>query len=75
MSNTDYKEDDWGVVEVPISRIKVTTRLRATSEEKIQDLKESILGVGLLHPITVSQKGENFHLLAGNHRLESVKSL
>lgn len=63
------------VVEVPISRIKVTTRLRATSEEKIQDLAESIGGVGLLHPITVSQKGENFHLLAGNHRLESAKSL
>ncbi len=63
------------VVEVPISRIKVTTRLRATSEDKIQDLAESIGGVGLLHPITVSQKGENFHLLAGNHRLESAKTL
>ncbi len=59
------------VVEIPIDRIKVTTRLRAIDEGKIQDLAESIEGVGLLHPITVSQKGDRFHLLAGNHRLEA----
>ena len=64
-----------GVVEIPINKIKVTTRLRATDEDKIRDLAESIAGVGLLHAITVSQKGEQFHLLAGNHRLESAKSL
>ena len=60
------------VVEIPIDRIKVTTRLRLTDEGKIQDLAESIEGVGLLHPITVSQKGDRFHLLAGNHRLEAI---
>jgi ParB family chromosome partitioning protein len=63
------------VVEIPIDRIKVTTRLRPTDETKIRDLTESIRGVGLLHAITVSQKGDEFHLLAGNHRLESAKSL
>ena len=64
-----------GVVEIPINKIKVTTRLRATDEDKMRDLAESIAGVGLLHAITVSQKGDQFHLLAGNHRLESAKSL
>ena len=64
-----------GVVKIPINKIKVTTRLRATDEDKIRHLAESIAGVGLLHAITVSQKGEQFHLLAGNHRLESAKSL
>ena len=63
------------VIEIPIRQIKVTTRLRATDEEKIRDLSESISGVGILHPITVSQKGDAYHLLAGNHRLESAKLL
>ena len=63
------------MVEIPISRIKVTTRLRATDEDKIRDLAESIDGVGLLHAITVSQNGDEYHLLAGNHRLEAHKLL
>lgn len=63
------------VAEIPINRIKVTTRLRATDEDKIRDLAESISGVGLLHSITVSQKGDEYHLLAGNHRLEAHKLL
>ena len=63
------------VVEIPISLIKVTTRLRATSPEKIADIAESISGLGLLHPITVSQKGSHYLLLSGHHRLEAFKSL
>ena len=63
------------LVELEISSIKVTTRLRATSQEKIVDLAASIRGVGLLHPITVSQKGEKYLLLSGHHRLEACKSL
>ena len=32
------------VVEVPIKRIKVSTRLRGTDEDKVTDLAESIEG-------------------------------
>ena len=43
------------VIEVPLSRIKITTRLRATSEEKVTDIAESVKGIGLLHNISVSR--------------------
>ena len=63
------------VVEVPLKRIKVSTRLRGTDEGAVKDLSESIEGIGLLHPITVSKHGEWFHLLSGMHRLEAFRQL
>ena len=63
------------VVEIPLKRIKVSTRLRGTDEDKVSDLAESISGIGLLHPITVSRHGEWFHLLSGMHRLEAFRQL
>ena len=63
------------VVEIPLHKIKISTRLRATDETKVIDLAESIEGVGLLHPITVSQHGDWFHLLSGMHRLEAFRKL
>ena len=46
------------VIEIPLKKIKVTTRLRGTDHQKVTDIAESVEGVGLLHPITVSQHGE-----------------
>ena len=43
------------VVEIPLNRIKVATRLRSTDFSKVTDIAESVVGVGLLHPISVSQ--------------------
>jgi len=63
------------VVEVPLNRIKVTTRLRGTDPQKVTDIAESVEGVGLLHPITVSKHGDWFHLLSGMHRLEAFRQL
>ena len=63
------------VVEVPLKLIKVSTRLRSTDEDKVTDLAESIEGIGLLHPITVSRHGQWFHLLSGMHRLEAFRKL
>ena len=63
------------VVEIPISKIKVSTRLRATDPDTVRDLAESVQGVGLLHPICVSQKGDQFHLNSGMHRLEAFRLL
>ena len=39
------------------------------------DIAESVEGIGLLHPITVSQHDEWFQLLSGMHRLESFRQL
>ena len=64
------------VVEIPISSIKVNTRLRATDHDKVRDIAESVEGLGrLLHPICVSNHGDEYHLLSGLHRLESFKYL
>lgn len=63
------------MVEVPLNRIKVTTRLRGTDPQKVTDIAESVEGIGLLHPVTVSQHGEWFHLLSGMHRLEAFRQL
>ena len=63
------------MVEIPLKRIKISTRLRATDHDKVQDIAESVEGIGLLHSITVSQRGEWFHLLDGMHRLESFRQL
>lgn len=67
--------DQLDVVEIPLKQIKVSTRLRGTDEDKVTDLAESIEGIGLLHPITVSRHGEWFHLLSGMHRLEAFRQL
>ena len=63
------------VVEIPIDRIKVNTRLRATDHDKVRDISESVEGVGLLHAVTVSKHGDWFHLLDGMHRVESFRLL
>jgi len=63
------------IIEVPISEIKITTRLRRTDKNRVDDLCESIRGVGLLHPISVAKKDDGYVLLAGNHRVESFKKL
>ena len=63
------------VVEIPLNRIKVATRLRSTDFSKVTDIAESVVGVGLLHPISVSQRGDWYHLLDGMHRVESFRKL
>jgi len=63
------------VVEIPLNRIKVTTRLRGTDPQKVTDIAESVEGIGLLHSITVSKHGDCFHLLSGMHRLEAFRQL
>ena len=63
------------VVEIPLDRIKVSTRLRGTDLQKVTDIAESVKGIGLLHSITVSEHGDWFHLLSGMHRLEAFRQL
>ena len=63
------------VLEIPVASIKITNRLRSTSEDKIAELAESIQQIGLLHPITVSKNGDGYLLLSGHHRLKSFLKL
>ena len=62
-------------VGISIKDIKVSRRLRRTDEGNIADLAESIKGIGLLHPITVAIRDDEYLLLAGLHRLEAAKLL
>ena len=42
------------VVEIPLNRIKVTTRLRGTDPQKVTDIAESVEGVGLTGALAAS---------------------
>ena len=53
----ESKPQNVEVVEVDVN-IKVTTRLRNTSEEQVSELARSIEELGMLHPITVRLKME-----------------
>jgi len=44
------------IIDIPIDEIKVTNRLRAVSEEKVEELVESIQQIGILHPLVVSKR-------------------
>jgi uncharacterized ParB-like nuclease family protein len=62
-------------VTVPISKIVVDKRSRALDQAKVDALTESISAIGLQHPISVYQRGDEYHLVTGEHRLEAVKKL
>lgn len=49
---------------------------RSMDEEEINIMKESILEVGLLHPLTVYKEGENrYVLISGHKRFEALKRI
>ena len=60
------------VVETPLSDVVVKFRLRNPSEDKVQEIAESIDQIGLISPITIDT---NKNLLAGFHRLLSYQHL
>jgi ParB family chromosome partitioning protein len=62
---------------IPIELIKYPDVILRRPEDMtdIEDLAESIRDDGLLNPLTVIQKGEEYTLLAGGRRFEAVKLL
>ena len=58
------------IVNINIDRIQIINKRRKLNY--LNELKNSILSVGLINPITVT---ENLHLIAGYHRLEACKEL
>lgn len=59
------------ITKLKLTDITVKERLRGVDSEKVERLKESILRLGLIHPITVS----GGVLVAGLHRLTAFKEL
>lgn len=57
---------------VKIETIKINERMREVSEDKVTEIASSIKEIGLLNPITISDKNE---LIAGLHRLNAYKLL
>ena len=53
------------VVDTAVSDVVVKFRLRQPSEDKVNEIAESISQVGLINPITIDK---NKNLLAGFHR-------
>lgn len=62
-------------MKVDISSIRINDRKRKLNADKVAELAESILLLGLLEPILVAQNGDKYTLLAGLHRLEAAKLL
>lgn len=60
---------------IPIAEIDISDRLRAADDVQVESIKDSILEVGLLNPITVNDVDGRFHLVAGLHRVEAYKRL
>jgi ParB/RepB/Spo0J family partition protein len=60
------------LLNIKISDVKVKTRLRATNEENIQEIAESIRDIGLINPISIDV---DYNLIAGFHRLQAHKLL
>ena len=44
-------------------------------QEKVDEIKESIKQIGLLHPITVRKNNDRYDLIAGKSRLKAIKDL
>jgi ParB family chromosome partitioning protein len=57
---------------IKVSDVKVKTRLRATNEENIQQIADSISEIGLINPISIDSDN---NLIAGFHRLQAHKLL
>lgn len=68
---------------VPIALVRVAKRLRATTDEHVEKLAESIAEVGLINPVTVHEDKvgspydlqNGYWLVAGAHRLEACRQL
>lgn len=60
---------------VHVVRVKIGSRMRRVDRKKVKAMADSITEIGLLNPISVSQIGDEYLLVAGRHRLEAAKLL
>src|SRR5438270_5156270 len=61
--------------EIPVSSIPLSSKWasRTIEPDNVEELAESINGIGILQPIIVRASGEQFELVAGRHRFEAAK--
>ena len=63
-------------LELPLASIEVgTDRARPLDPNTVVGLAAIIEKQGLLQPVVVRKAGDNYQLVAGNHRLEAVRKL
>lgn len=62
---------------IPLSQIMVEKRMRSRMDErKLEELRDSILENGLIHPLIVAPRGDGtYRLVCGGRRLEALKRL
>lgn len=73
----DQPARDQNALIVPLSRIRVQPgQPRQTfTEESLNELAQDIQANGLVNPITVTQDGQNFNLVAGERRYRALQIL
>lgn len=73
----DQPARDESALIVPLGRIRVQSgQPRKTfSEESLNDLAQDIQANGLANPLTVTQDGQNFNLVAGERRYRALQLL
>lgn len=63
------------ITPIPLDQIDTRGRIRSPSPEQVESLKQSILTIGLLNPITVCHvAGRSYKLIAGGNRLEACRA-
>jgi ParB-like chromosome segregation protein Spo0J len=60
---------------VNIDRILMPKEMTKLDEDLVADIAESMKLLDLWHPLAVLRRGDNFHLVAGAHRLEAAKRI
>lgn len=60
---------------IPVDDVVVGESHRAVNTAAVKRLADSINQIGLRHPITVREKGGQYLLVAGRHRLEAYKKM
>lgn len=79
--NVDLNESEVPVVsntdEIPVEKIKVNPLQPREDfdEEKLKELADSIKQKGLIQPVTVLKKGDDYILISGERRLRAVKMI
>lgn len=63
------------VEQIPVSRIMPSSIFRRKSVPDVGELADSIERKGLLHPLVVRPKGDDYELITGHRRFEACKTL
>lgn len=61
-------------MQIPLSKIKVKNRQRSDFGD-VEGLAKSISERGLINPLTITEEGDEFVLIAGERRLRALQSL